>query len=61
MLLGAKLFPEGFGEESELKGASKQLCHIPHIQSPHEIKPMNLHRPYADLQHIRDFSIRMPG
>jgi hypothetical protein len=55
----AELFAEGFGKQTELKGASEQLRHIPDVQSSHQVKAMNFHRAHADLQHIGNLTVRM--
>jgi hypothetical protein len=53
------LLAEGFGQESELQGSPQQLSNVAHVQSPHQIKAVNFHRSHANLQHVRDFTIRV--
>ena len=55
-----KLLTEGFGKESQLKGSPEQLRDVSHVQSPHQVEAVNFYRSDADLQHVRDFTIRMP-
>ena len=53
------LLAEGFGQKPELQGSPQQLGNVAHVQSPHQIKAVNFHRSHADLQHVRDFTIRV--
>ncbi len=46
------------GQEPEDQRLTKELSHIAHFETAHQIKPMHLSRAHANLQMVRDFPIR---
>ncbi len=46
------------GQEPEDQRLTKELRHIANFETAHQIKPMHLSRPHANLQMVRDFPIR---
>jgi hypothetical protein len=36
----------------------KELSDVSHPQAPHQIEPVHLDRPHADLQMVGDFTVR---
>ena len=47
------------GEKTELQSPSEQLCHISHVQPPHQVESVHFDRSHADRQHFRNFTIRV--